>query len=65
LTLTTAADRFGTRSVESEADDEAAPAALKKLGQGDTPTFSTVSRPKATLIPEPIPRQHSWSAKPN
>ena len=22
-------------------------------------------RPKATLIPEPIPRQHSWSAKPN
>jgi hypothetical protein len=50
LTLIAAADRFRTRSVESEVYDESprphlktAPTALKKLGRADTPTFSTES----------------------
>jgi hypothetical protein len=57
LTLNPAADRFRTRSVESDVDDEGpprphlktAPTALKKFGQGDTPTFSTES-PSADIV---------------
>ena len=53
LTFIAAADRFRTRSVESEVDDEApsrpnlktAPTALKKLDRVNTPTFSTESAP--------------------